>query len=1279
MYNLKKLYLASFNYYGGVTGFLKKYRSDPSLQTDPKVVELYQLILQNSSVCSFCGVGCPFTMVTTNDGTFKLTPTSGLGLCVKGETSLLTGGYKQREEILKRKGIKSDRITSPMIRDYNGNLVETSWEEALDRAAWLFLHVREWVGPDGVAVYGNGQMSLEALWMASLYKLVFNVSTLGSNSEHCLASAGSAHQLNFGNEASFSWKEYGELNRCDIIVIHGCNPLITFPQAYSKIKLNKSALKIVIDPIENDTFLDLKSKSERVIHIRFKQGADVLFNMGVARIILENRWENVEYIKSVVDLESFNEFKAICLNERFSLDSVAKKIVLKGEDITLLKGQIYEYAQLISKPDMHGIRPRPVFFSSMGINQSTGTYGFSSNLNLLLLTGNVGRRDAGYLRITGQSNASSTLSLGFNSRKLIFNLDPLNDSHRELVSDVLELPLSNIPSRIGTPVSRMADNDHLYCFLFIGTNFSKNMPGLGKWLTRISRSFNIVVDSFISEDTLGFVDVLLPALTFTERYGVIQRGDRTLQLQQPLTEAPEMAWPDEQILARLALSISKRLEDVDTAALNKIDPEVVSKTFAHYLNQHNHIDTSAVFDHMVETSKKLNVYNRLVNGEGQSISHAMIKDNAGDGVQWQGDGRYSDYNSSKIFPGIFLDEMCGAKLVIPPEQFFNNFESCDGEEFKSLITGRGRPGHKPESFIARYNSGIKTLPIYDFKNEKSYMVEIHPSTASSMSLKDEDLVRIVSRYGMVVARVHINSHVPREYHFLDFVAGEPNRLTNYLESDDISNQSFIKRTPVKIYALSTNEETLFKLPEKSDFLNSVNTLHNCFDEDYNARNFKRKGSSAHRVVTDFIKDVTSSLNEDQFAALGAMSAFFQRYRDDEFYRASTKLMLRRLSESERFDFLTILLPLLRKLQYQTLMIPILSDTVSSVPMLDKNGDDIDIDLLSAHRSSVLEIKEEVVGVQLFEAIKLGLRSLFGDESRIVQDDIAIISGIRIPCSSDMPFYFMGISPAALDSLRFVYCSRIGKNAVAVIDRKKNRVVKVDIVTGVLPLDKELHERKKSVIMLKQAGTHYEHRRFFERLAELIAGFVRSGRENFKVVGPFPIPWSEFVSKLSFVPAQRKAFKEFLIEANLSRSLVDALVSLEIIDADEESKFLEQLLNNSSKDSNVSVKSSSVNRFSLLINSDLFTIEEKVQKILKEYISPVLNSDGGRIEMTYFDVNSGEVGVRFLGSCSNCPSSMLSIATIVKPPLLNIPGVKVVRQRTYIKEREPVDVSPGIGV
>ncbi|MEZ4620912.1 MAG: hypothetical protein R2867_36135 [Caldilineaceae bacterium] len=85
-----------------------------------------------------------------------------------------------------------------------------------------------------------------------------------------------------------------------------------------------------------------------------------------------------------------------------------------------------------------------------------------------------------------------------------------NPEHRRELAEILEIPEENIADHPGTPVARMADDDYLYCFLFMGTQFRRNMPRLGHWKQRIGRSFNIVIDPFLPDGALDHADVLLP-------------------------------------------------------------------------------------------------------------------------------------------------------------------------------------------------------------------------------------------------------------------------------------------------------------------------------------------------------------------------------------------------------------------------------------------------------------------------------------------------------------------------------------------------------------------------------------------------------------------------------------------------------------------------------------------------------------------------------------------------------------------------------------------------
>lgn len=1246
--------------------FLAAVDADPVLGERPEIAARRRALLARSSVCSFCGVGCPFTVEADADGADRIHPLSSLGLCVKGKTSLLTGGDAERSRRLARRGLPDDRIRVPMIRGHDGNMKEVSWDEALDRAAWLFLHAREWVGPDAVAIYGNGQKTLEAIWLASLYKLVFRLPTIGANSEHCLTSAGAAHQLNFGNEASFTWRQFDELLGCDVVVMHGTNPYVTFPQVFEKIKRNRRAVKVVIDPTLNDSASDLMAEDPRTLHIRFRQGGDILFNLAVAHTILANGWEDRASLEARVEPDSLAAFEALCAEARFRPEQAAERIALPGDDAAELARTIRRYAALVAEP-VDGRRPKPAFVSSMGINQSTGSYGFSTNLNLLLLTGNVGREGAGSMRVAGQSNATSELMMGFNGRKLVFNHDPDVPEHRAALARVLDLPEANIPAHKGTPVARMADDDRIYCLLFVGTQMTKNMPRLGHWARRMGRAFNIVIDSFLADGVLEHADVLLPALTYVERTGVIQRGDRTLQLQQRLSEPPAQAWADEQILARLALKIAERLRDPDTAALNELDPDVVHRTFARYLDAAGAIRPERVFDHIVETSRRLDVYCRLEAADGSPISHDMLRERAGKGVQWGGDGRYApETDDGAVFSGLNRSQRGRAKLVCPPEALMARLERPLPAGALSLISGRGRPGRQALRGRGRYNSGIKTLPIYG-RDPDEHGVELHPEDASARGLVEGQAVHVSSRHGAVVAGVALNERIARGTAFIDFVPGEVNRLTDYRDADAFTHQSLIKRTPVHLRALRPLEAGLWSAPEADALISAVDVLHadwrRAFPTDADWIAAQRDDPDAVAwLPPEVLHDRGDAGRAELGEAAGAVTAFFQRYGSDAGYARAAGAALRGLAAAERERFLHLLLPLIRRFDYYSVFHRLLSDVVGGVTVVGDDGAPVELNLLSAHKSAVLEFKEEIVAIQLFVAAKRGLERLYGEGAVVRRSDLAFVSGVAIPCAGDVPAHFLGISPAEIGSARLVHSRAIGHGALVVVDRARGRAVRVDVVTGVLPKDGELTKLRGLVINRKRAATGREHRRFFDRLGELIVDYVRTGDANFHISGPVDLDWEEYRAKLAFAPAHRRGFVQHLIRQRISPALAQALIGLGVLDETTDAAALAAIR----RDGGALAAPAAVFDHDWLYAG---TLPERVSRVVAEVIQPVLENDGGRLDILGLDEPVGELRIRFVGSCANCPYSLLSMEQIVKPTLLAIPGIQRVVHRARPRDGE----------
>jgi Fe-S cluster biogenesis protein NfuA len=98
-------------------------------------------------------------------------------------------------------------------------------------------------------------------------------------------------------------------------------------------------------------------------------------------------------------------------------------------------------------------------------------------------------------------------------------------------------------------------------------------------------------------------------------------------------------------------------------------------------------------------------------------------------------------------------------------------------------------------------------------------------------------------------------------------------------------------------------------------------------------------------------------------------------------------------------------------------------------------------------------------------------------------------------------------------------------------------------------------------------------------------------------------------------------------------------------------------------------------------ADAETLEQRVKRGVEQIIAPALANDGGRLEILDLDSECGELRVRLVGSCADCPYSLLSMEQIVVPGVMAIPGMVSVRHRVKPRNSEipaavpPADVIP----
>jgi len=125
------------------------------------------------TTCTHCGCGCNFYLEVL-DGQIidtipcKTSPTNEGKLCIKG--------WNVHEFIQNEK-----RLTKPLVRK-DGELVEASWDEALDYTVSKLKEIKEATGPDSIAFLTSAKVTNEENYLLQKFARA-GVGT--NNVDHC--------------------------------------------------------------------------------------------------------------------------------------------------------------------------------------------------------------------------------------------------------------------------------------------------------------------------------------------------------------------------------------------------------------------------------------------------------------------------------------------------------------------------------------------------------------------------------------------------------------------------------------------------------------------------------------------------------------------------------------------------------------------------------------------------------------------------------------------------------------------------------------------------------------------------------------------------------------------------------------------------------------------------------------------------------------------------------------------------------------------------------------
>jgi anaerobic selenocysteine-containing dehydrogenase len=492
---------------------------------------------QVRTVCTYCGVGCGILLdvgmgpdgrrtVLKASGD-KAHPANAGRLCTKGATTA---------DMLAAPG----RLTTALVRDGRGEEpVPAPVADAIAETARRLRSVIDEHGPDAVALYVSGQMSLEAQYLANkLAKGFVRTNQIESNSRLCMASAGAGYKLSLGADGPPG--SYEDFDKADVVLVTGSNMADCHPILFLRMmeRVKAGAKLIVVDPRRTAT----AAKAD--LYLQIKPGTDLALLNGLLHLLVENGHTDPGFIAAHTDgWEAMPGFLA-----DYTPAAVAEITGLAEDDLRTAARLIGEAGEWMS-------------CWTMGLNQSThGTWNTNALVNLHLATGAICRPGSGPFSLTGQPNAMGGREMGYMGPGLPGQRSVLVEAERDFVEELWELPPGTLRADgvcKGTVdmFQMMAVREIKACWI-ICTNPVASVANRRTVIEGLEAAeFVVTQDVFGETETNAYADVVLPGAMWTEGEGVFVNSERNLTLTRPVADPPGEAMADWRIIAAVACAM----------------------------------------------------------------------------------------------------------------------------------------------------------------------------------------------------------------------------------------------------------------------------------------------------------------------------------------------------------------------------------------------------------------------------------------------------------------------------------------------------------------------------------------------------------------------------------------------------------------------------------------------------------------------------------------------------------------------------------------------------
>ncbi|MBS1914023.1 MAG: molybdopterin oxidoreductase family protein [Bacteroidetes bacterium] len=671
--------------------------------------------------CCFCGQQCGIQLKVKDNTVIGFEPWTEFPfnrgkLCPKGVKRYLQGSHP-------------DRLATALARSESapGGFASIAYRDAISRVAAEIERIQSAHGNDAFAVLSGASLTTEkAYLMGKFAHMCLRTSNIDYNGRLCMVSAGAANKKAFGiDRAANPWED---IPRADVVWISGaniaeCAPITT---DYVWQARENGAQIIVVDPRVTpiartcDLFLPVKP------------GRDIALFNGILHLMIENGWVDQLFV------------------DRYTtgLDAVAEHVQQWTPKRTAEVTGIAE-THIRRAAEIWGTARRSFLLHARGIeHHSHGVQNVLGAINIVLASGRIGRPGCGYATITGQANGQGGREHGQKCDQLPGGRDLGNPDHRAHVASVWGIEPESLPQPgvDAYEIFRKIERGEIRGLLSICFNPVVSLPD-NNYVRRMLEKLEFygAIDFFLNE-TARHANIVLPGSLHEEDEGTVTQAEGRVIKINKAVEPPGDARQDWRIIQDIAAALGRERGFTFT------EPREI-------FDELRAASRGGVCDYYGITYEKIE--NRL-------------------GVFWPCPELEHEGTPRLFEPGSWNPIARGSGPFYFPDgrarfnvaAYSPPAEDVDEEYPIILTTGR---------VVSQFLSGTQTRrigPLVDQYSEPR--VEIHPTLAARLGIRDGAWTRVRSRRGECTLRAMVVNTIRPDtvfipYHWPD--ARSANQLT----------------------------------------------------------------------------------------------------------------------------------------------------------------------------------------------------------------------------------------------------------------------------------------------------------------------------------------------------------------------------------------------------------------------------------------------------------------------------------------------------------------------